>query len=149
MPCQVYDGKCVLLNSFRSPDLYFDFLKKCSALYLQTGKFERWCMHLCILPRFCCWLPIHHSMKCVQTIFTTDIVNIFYSYALLLQMSMCITKYTMNRSQWNYTKSIHLHPQNYKISIFQHWSTVNTCALSLHGQNVWTTSLNIMLICML
>jgi hypothetical protein len=43
-----------------------------------------------VLPRFCCWLHIHQSMKCVKTIFTTDIVNIFYSYTLLLQMcSLC------------------------------------------------------------
>jgi hypothetical protein len=45
LPCQVYDGKCVLLSSFKSPDLYFDFLKKCSALYLKTGKFELLGMH--------------------------------------------------------------------------------------------------------
>jgi hypothetical protein len=37
LPCQVYHGKCAFLYSFRFPDLYFAFLKKCSALYLQTG----------------------------------------------------------------------------------------------------------------
>ena len=69
MPCQVYDGKCVLLNSFRSPDLYFDFLKKCSVLYLQTGKFESLGMHALmhlsspVLPIFCCWLPIYQSFN--------------------------------------------------------------------------------------
>jgi hypothetical protein len=83
LPCQVYDGKCVLLNSFRSPDLYFDFLKKCSALYLQTGKFEFLGMHARmhlsgpVLPRRLDFVAIHHSLKCVKTIFTTYIVNMF------------------------------------------------------------------------
>jgi hypothetical protein len=154
LPCQVYNGKCVLLNSFRSPDLYFDFLKKCSALYLQAGKFELLGMHALVhlsgpvLPRLCCWLPIHHSMKCVKTICTTNIVNIFYSYTLLLQMS-CASQ----NIQWivhNETiQKISIYIlKTKKISIFQHWSTVNTCVLGLHGQNVWTTSLNVMLSCM-
>ena len=84
MPCQVYDGKCVLLNSFRSIDLYFDILKKYSARCLQTGMFELLSMmhalvHLSgpVLPRRLDVVAIHHSMKCVKTIFTTDIVNIF------------------------------------------------------------------------
>ena len=96
MPCQVYDGKCVLLNSFRFPDIYFDFLKKCSALHLQIGKFELFGMHALmhfsgpVLPRRLDFVAIHHSMKFVKTICTTDIVNIFYSYTLLLQMySLC------------------------------------------------------------
>ena len=82
MPCQVYDGKCVLLSSLRSPDLYFDFLKKGSALYLQTEKCELLGMHVLmhlsgpVLPKRLDFVAIHHSMKCVKTIFITDIVNI-------------------------------------------------------------------------
>jgi len=30
-----------------------------------------------VLPRRLDFVAIHHSMKCVKTIFTTDIVNIF------------------------------------------------------------------------
>jgi hypothetical protein len=55
-----------------------DFLKKCSALYLQTGKFELLGMHTLmhlsgpVLPRRLDFVAIHHSMKCVKTIQSWD-----------------------------------------------------------------------------
>ena len=104
MPCQVYDGKCVLLNSFRSPDLYFDFLKKCSALYLQTGKFELLGMHALVhlsgpvLPRFCCY-PSFHEV-CKNNIYNRYCQYFLFLYTASSNVTMCITKYTMNRSQY-------------------------------------------------
>ena len=107
--------------------------------------------HVCIflVQYYLYVVAIHLSMKCVKTIFTTDIVNIFYSYTLLLQMSKCVSQ----NIQWiihNETiQKISIYTlKAKKISIFQHWSTVNTCVLGLHGQNIWTTSLNVMLSCM-
>jgi hypothetical protein len=42
-----------------------------------------------VLPRFCCWLPIHHSMKCAKTIFTTcNITLILHNIALKYWMKI-------------------------------------------------------------
>ena len=157
MPCQVYDGKCVLLNSLRSPDLYFDFLKKCSALYLQTGKFGLLGMHALVhlsgpvLPRFCCWLPIHHSMKCVKTIFTTDIVNIFYSYTLLFQMLNVHHKIYNESFTMKLYRKYPFTPSKLKNKYI---STLKYCEYMCPGfawsecMNYICTSLNVMLSCM-